>query len=76
MPENPNRGPWIIAAAILLAAGLIVGYLVYQDRQDSKCSEWQAAITANARDYQLTTDQVLSLLDEGEDHRPEGCPDP
>ncbi len=38
MADTQNRGPWIIASAILLAALLIAGVLIYQNRQD-RCEE-------------------------------------
>lgn len=77
MPETPNRGPWIIAAAILLAAGLVVGFLVYQDRQDQRCQEWQALVRDVAEATDLPTYQLAPLFDgDEEDPRPSGCPNP
>ena len=37
-----NRGPWIIAAAIVLAAALMVGAWAFFRGQDQSCAEWQS----------------------------------
>lgn len=44
-----NRGPWIIAGAILLAAALGVGAFFYARAQDQTCAEWQASFRAKAQ---------------------------
>lgn len=42
MVGESNRGPWIVALAIILAAGLVVGAWAYFREQDQTCAEWQA----------------------------------
>lgn len=53
----PSSGPWIIAGAIILAAVLIVGALVYFRSQDSesRCAELRAEMS--------TTDDVLGHIE-------------
>lgn len=36
-----NRAPWIIALAVVVAAGLAIGVWVYLRDQGLSCREWQ-----------------------------------
>jgi hypothetical protein len=79
MEETPqpavNRGPWIIAGAIMLAALIIVGYLVYQNRQNQNCEEWQAFVRALKDETGLSMFQVVNIIEDSETNpRPGGCP--
>lgn len=65
--EDANRGPWIIAATIFLAAALAIGAWAYfrdggiQDGGVS-CSEWQGEAGR------------VPLTPKIREARPEGCP--
>ncbi len=69
-----NRGPWIIAGAIVLAVAVAVGAFVYmkgQDRErEEECRAWQAKVAQIAAVTELDPAIVA-----GSD-RPEGCPIP
>lgn len=83
-PSPPNRGPWIIAGAVLLAAALVVGYLVWSS--GAECRNWQKEIAEafedldhldfTQTDFQTLTPEeqqkALAAAELGED-RPAGC---
>lgn len=68
-----TRGPWIIAGAILLAAILVVGTLLYFRAQDQRCAEWQAEVRNIAEITGLPTGSAASAL---EDEQPARCAAP
>ncbi len=85
---HPNRQAWIIAGAILVAAGLIVGVMVNMRAKDDACRAWQAQVQQMANLFskeQSTTywgaevpaddgmDSALMILNA---KRPENCPHP
>lgn len=74
---DTNRGPWIIAGAIVIAAVLVVGALLYMRQQDQKreeeCRAWQAEVAELAGVTELGRGVVAGAA---EDDRPEGCPIP
>lgn len=83
MEAKSNRGAWIVAIAILLAAAGIVGYLVWERSAGLSCDEWQARASdmkEAAGDGLYTTpledDPLYQSHVENIGERPEGCPIP
>ena len=61
-----NRGPWIIAGAILVAAVLVVGVMVYFRAQDQerRCDELEAQmVTPDSTESMLRAANEIRLLD-------------
>ena len=84
MPENPNRGPWIIAGAIVLAAVMVVAVMLLQRAQEDACKNWQAEVQEMQallpRGYSSTSPDFMgpewSAADAAtqvETERPDGC---
>lgn len=67
-----TKGAWVIAAAIVLAAALLVGFQVYTRKQDQRCQEWQSGM----RRVSEILDEPISETVQQSDSRPDGCPDP
>lgn len=68
-----NRGPWIIAGAILVATALVVGVLLFQRSKDDACKRWQAEVQDMAVAYggDLSIAAVFVATE-----RPDACPLP
>lgn len=84
-----NRGPWIIAIAIVIAAGLVVGAWAYFRGQDQSCEEWQAEYRATVRriareavDQSLTAEEIAddpvayNATRDLAESQPDGCSAP
>jgi hypothetical protein len=39
-----KHGPWIIAAAIILAALLVIGFFLWRDTRSRACDRWEASL--------------------------------
>lgn len=79
MEQTSNRTGWIIAGAILIAAALIVGFLVWSN--GAECRNWQKEAEARVRaieDAYTEPDKLEAqkALVEIADEQPNGCPDP
>lgn len=66
-----NRGAWIIAGAILIAAAAIIFVMLSTRAADRECQDWQARVRGLAE----TTDLPSSAFGSTEG-RPDGCPLP
>lgn len=74
-----NRGAWIIAVSIVLAAVIVVGAQFYFRAQDRECKEWQGAVRwiEDARAELVLHDDIdlaNDALGETSEARPAGCP--
>lgn len=79
-----SKGPWIIAAAIVLAAALVVGAWASFRSQDQSCAEWQATFRTEAQTFVADASESIAEVEERKaelaarllETKPDGCPIP
>lgn len=78
-PKKPNAAPWIIASAVILAAVLIVGALLFINSQAdrradraTRCPKIQAAVRSLLIQGGTNVDRYLDLSEEWRDLGCEG----
>lgn len=76
MTENPNRGSWIIAGAILLAAVMVVAVLLFQRSKDDACKNWQAEVQEMLPSAFNDVNIAVLFVERDGVVRPDSCPLP